>query len=74
MQKKERHTNQRKRQGKNKIYIDKNGLWQEIGDRTENISPIKTEINPKYIQIFSSYNTQKEFVLQCKSKSVNDVS
>jgi len=73
MQKKERHTNQRKREGKNETCIDKDGLWQEIGDGTENISPIKTEINPNYIQISSSYNTENELVLQCKSKSVNDV-
>jgi hypothetical protein len=67
MERKERHANQRKREGTNKIYIDKDGLWQEIRDRTENISHIKTEINPNYIKISISYNTQKELVLQCKS-------
>lgn len=54
---KKRHANHRKWEGTNKIHIDKDGLW--LGDGTENISPIKTEINPNYIQISSSYNTQR---------------
>ena len=70
MQTKERHANHRKREGTNKKYIDKDCLWQEIGDGTENTGPIKTEINPNYIQISCSYNTQNELVLQCKSKSL----
>jgi hypothetical protein len=70
MQKKERHTNHRKREGTNKIYIDKAALWQDIGEGTENIVPIKPEINPNYILISSSYNTQNVLVLQCKSKSL----
>jgi len=49
MQKKERHSNRRKREGTNELYIHKDDFWQEIGDGIENISPIKTDINPNYI-------------------------